>query len=51
MTASMHKAQNITEGVSMYHTFYRIGDDEIVDYDYVYELMKDKFDDLLIGDG
>jgi len=51
MQESMTKAFNITDGVHMYNTFYRIGDDDIVDYDYVYELMKDKFDDLLIGDG
>ena len=51
MQSAMSKVQNETDFVNKYTNFYRVGDDDILDYSYMYNLMKGQFDGLLIEDG
>ena len=51
MQSAMSKVQNETSFLNKYTQFFRIGDDEILKYSYMYNLMKSQFDGLLIDDG
>jgi len=51
MDTAITKALNETAWTKKYNMFYRVGDDDIISYDYMYELMSSTFGNILLDDG